>query len=147
MNYSIKLYTIARGEDNKYTEKEITVFEKIDDLRKARLIKEDLESAGDTATATGSIMGYRVDIVAEPCTEYPNGKITVSEWADLNPDRAFATVWAADTRGGFGRKGQGAYGDAIWRGEVHKIEVNNGGFATLHIWLPEFGPMEKEATK
>jgi len=145
MTYAIKLFTIARGEDSKYIEKEITAFEKIGDYCKACLIKEDLESAGDTATATGSIMGYRVDIIAEPCTEYPEGKMTVNEWADMNPDRAFSTVWAADTRGGFGRKGQGAYGDAIWRGEVHKIEVNNNGYATLHIWLPEFGPMGKEA--
>lgn len=144
MTYSIKLYTIKFNEsDHTHTEKEVTAFEKIGDLRTANLIREDLERAGDTATATGAIMGYRVDVIAEPCTEYPNGKLTVREWADLNPDRSFTTVWAADTRGGFGSKGNGAYGDAIWRAEVHKIEVNENGFAKLWIWLPELGPMEQ----
>lgn len=70
--------------------------------------------------------------------------MTVKEWREQNPDAGYTMVWAADTLGGFGRKGWSVYGSREVTGELEIIEIETRrltfpkphDFPVLHVWSP-----------
>ena len=60
--------------------------------------------------------------------------MTVKEWREKNPDTTFTMVWAADTHGGFGRKGDSVYGsrEVTGRLEIVNIEMRKLRFPEQH---------------
>ena len=75
--------------------------------------------------------------------------MTVREWVEKHPEfSGFVMKWAADTRGGFGRKGGGVYGnrDVTWRLEIIREEMLKNGTPVLWLWDTElWGPCLKNA--
>ena len=59
--------------------------------------------------------------------------MTVKEWKQQNPDTTHTRVWAADSFGGFGNKGDSVYGDAD-SCEIISIDKTPGGLLRLHLW-------------
>ena len=69
--------------------------------------------------------------------------MTVGEWKNLN-HTGYTTEWAADTLGGFGKKGWPAYGNCD-DCEVIREEVAPGGIPKLVIWFTRlWGPCPAE---
>lgn len=67
----------------------------------------------------------------------------VKDWKKQNPDKAHKTVWAADSRGGFGKKGWSAYGntDDLEIVRVEKLE-KSWADVKLHVWDYSWGDPE-----
>lgn len=78
--------------------------------------------------------------------------MTLKEWKEQNPDASFTTVWAADTLGGFGKKGWGAYGNCddcdVIRVETKQLQQPRGEeFKILYLWYTKlWGPCPEVET-
>lgn len=68
--------------------------------------------------------------------------MTVKEYFEKNPNTAATIVWAADTKGGFGKKGWSVYGrnDDL---TVVKVVPKNKSWANveLHVWNNAWGEL------
>lgn len=70
--------------------------------------------------------------------------MTLKEWKKQNPDTTHTRVWAADSFGGFGRKGDCVYGNAD-NCEIIRIDENPGDLPRLHLWHTSlWGPCPSE---
>ena len=75
--------------------------------------------------------------------------MTVKEWKEQNPDTAFTMIWAADSLGGFGKKGWSVYGNADSCEVIRVDEPHQNGnpwsMKQLHVWLTSlWGPCPTE---
>lgn len=59
--------------------------------------------------------------------------MTLREWNESDQGRVHIQRWIADTKGGFGRKGDIAYGDCR-DCEIMKFEYDAYGHPTLWLW-------------
>ena len=71
----------------------------------------------------------------------------VKEWKDLHPGQGFMTRWAADTLGGFGKKGWSAYGNCDNCDIIREEETQlwDGPYPVLWLWDTDvWGPCPEE---
>lgn len=66
------------------------------------------------------------------------GNKTVGEWFDANPDASARVVWAADAKGGFGKKGWPVYGNNDDLEIVEAVALTNSNYE-LRVWNPAWG--------
>lgn len=59
--------------------------------------------------------------------------MTIKEWKEKNPGISYCVRWAADTFGGFGKKGNSAYGDCD-DCEIIFSETMQNGNPMHYIW-------------
>lgn len=66
--------------------------------------------------------------------------MTYKEFKEKHPNTATTTVWAADTKGGFGKKGWSVYGNMNDL-EIIKIEPLENSWADvkLYVWDTTWG--------
>lgn len=69
--------------------------------------------------------------------------MTVREWLEAHDVTTYHAKWAADTVGGFGKRGWSAYGD-VSRCDVIRVEWGENEHPTLWVWHKSFGELPRE---
>ena len=73
--------------------------------------------------------------------------MTVSDFMRTHPNVDIHVVWAADTKAGFGKKGDTVYGDC-WNCRVVEVVEDSPAMCnkekayTLRVWIDALGEME-----